>query len=259
MTKETSIAAAFEKLGLALTDVQIGQFLRYAELLQEWNKVMNLTAITEFDEIVSKHFADSCAVLLFPERAKLLRRENMIDVGTGAGFPGIPLKIVFPELRLTLLDSLQKRIRFLETVTAELGLKNVCCVHARAEEGARMKQHREQYGLCVSRAVANMSVLAEYTLPYLRTGGLLLAYKSAEIDEELTAAEGAIRLLGGGRPEVEKFVLPATDLHRSLVAVRKIRKTPAVYPRKAGTAAKIPLGTQKSGTVPNHPNKGEAH
>lgn len=239
--KAEYIEQAFAAMNCSLSGEQVQAFLRYAELLVQWNEVMNLTAITDFKEIVRKHFVDSCMLLQFPELVKLQQAEKMIDVGTGAGFPGIPLKILCPETELCLLDSLGKRLRFLEEVIRELGLKNVRTVHARAEDGARTREHRERYDLCVSRAVANLSVLSEYCLPYVCCGGQFAAYKSVSGAEELAGAQRAIGLLGGGEVRCRDFLLPGTDIARSLIVIEKKKATPGAYPRKAGTASRNPL------------------
>ena len=227
-----------EGLSLTLSEKQKEQFYQYYELLIEWNKVMNLTAITELDEVVTKHFVDSLLLLkVIPELDT--QACKCIDVGTGAGFPGIPLKIAFPEVEITLADSLNKRIKFLDEVVAELGLEKVTTVHARAEELARNKEHRENYDLVVSRAVANLSTLGEYCIPFVKMGGNFISYKSGEIDEEVNAAGKAIKILGGQIKDVYKFDL--SDQKRSFVNIEKIKTTPKTYPRKAGTPSKEPL------------------
>lgn len=226
-----------EKLNIALSEKQIQQFLDYYEMLVETNKVMNLTAITEFDEVIEKHFLDSlslCQVYDLNQKAKIL------DMGTGAGFPGIPLKIAFPEIDLVLADSLNKRIKFLQEVTDRLELKKVEALHARAEEMGRNKQYREQFDLCVSRAVANLSSLSEYCIPFVKEGGMFISYKSGEIEEETNRAKKAISILGGKIEDVYKFNL--YEQKRSFVIIKKEKKTPKAYPRKAGTPTKMPLG-----------------
>ena len=223
---------------ITLSDKQRDQFLTYYEMLIEKNKVMNLTAVTEFDEVLKKHFLDSISLGQFES---LHEKKSMLDMGTGAGFPGIPLKIIYPELQVTLADSLNKRILFLEDVIAELKLSGINAVHARAEELARNNDYREQFNYCVSRAVANLSTLSEYCLPFVKTGGKFISYKSGEIEEEAAAAKHAIFLLGGGLKEIRKFEIPQTDLHRSFVVIEKVKKTPKAYPRKAGTPSKMPL------------------
>lgn len=223
---------------ITLNEKQRTQFLTYYEMLVEKNKVMNLTAVTEFDEVLKKHFLDSISLCQF-ERFK--EKMTMLDLGTGAGFPGIPLKIVFPELQITLADSLNKRILFLEEVIEELELTGITAVHARAEELAKNKDYREQFDYCVSRAVANLSTLSEYCLPFVKLGGTFISYKSGEIEEEAAAAKHAIFLLGGKLKDIQKFEIPETDLHRSFVMIEKVKKTPKAYPRKAGTPSKAPL------------------
>lgn len=223
-------------LKLELTDKQIEQFLKYYEMLIEKNKVMNLTAITEYDEVIEKHFLDSISLCQVYDLSKPVK---ILDMGTGAGFPGVPLKIAFPEVEITLADSLNKRIRFLDEVVAELGLEKVTTVHARAEELARNKEHRENYDLVVSRAVANLSTLGEYCIPFVKIGGNFISYKSGEIEEEVNAAGKAIKILGGQIKDVYKFDL--SDQKRSFVTIEKIKTTPKTYPRKAGTPSKEPL------------------
>ena len=223
-------------LKLELTEKRIEQFLKYYEMLIEKNKVMNLTAITEYDEVIEKHFLDSISLCQVYD---LLKPVKILDMGTGAGFPGIPLKIAFPEVEITLADSLNKRIKFLDEVVAELGLEKVTTVHARAEELARNKDHRESYDLVVSRAVANLSTLGEYCIPFVKMGGNFISYKSGEIDEEVNAAGKAIKILGGQIKDVYKFDL--SDQKRSFVNIEKIKTTPKTYPRKAGTPSKEPL------------------
>ena len=233
-------------LGIELSDAQCRQLFAYYEILVETNKVMNLTAITEESEVVTKHFIDSMAIVKATVHHENVSRETLegktlIDVGTGAGFPGLVLKIVFPELSVTLTDSLQKRLRFLDDVIAKLGLQDVHTVHGRAEDLGHQKQLRESYDLVCSRAVANMSTLAEYDLPFAKKEGYFIAYKSGEIEEERKAAEGAIRKLGGQVEQEVRYLLPESDIHRSLVIVRKVKETPKAYPRKAGTPSKDPL------------------
>lgn len=234
-----------EELHISLSDVQLDQFFVYYEMLVEKNKVMNLTAITEFDEVMKKHFIDSLTLVkLFPLKGEL----SVIDVGTGAGFPGIPLKIAFPDLKLTLLDSLNKRVGFLQEVIDRLHLEETQAIHGRAEDFSRPGQLRESFDLCVSRAVANLAVLSEYCLPYVKIGGKFISYKSekavAEAENnrtEITEAERAISVLGGKLTEQMGFNLPSSDIYRNLVMIEKCRPTPKQYPRKAGTAVKNPI------------------
>lgn len=225
-------------LRIELTEKQIDEFLTYYEMLVEKNKVMNLTAITEFDEVIEKHFLDSLSLIKVKD---LHNRTNVLDLGTGAGFPGIPLKIAFPELNITLMDSLNKRILFLQDVINELGLTDIEAIHGRAEEAARNKKYREKYDLCVSRAVANISTLSEYCLPFVKVGGEFISYKSGNIDEELDAAKKGIKILGGTITDVHKFDLGENKQGRSFVIIDKNQSTPKTYPRKAGTPSKNPL------------------
>lgn len=226
------------ELDITLSDLQKEQFDRFYELLTEWNKVMNLTGITEYEEVNEKHFVDSLAVVKSVDIAQV---QTVIDVGTGAGFPGIPLKIVFPHLKVTLLDSLNKRIKFLNTVIDELGLEEISTIHGRAEDYAKQTDYREKYDLCVSRAVANLSTLSEYCIPYIRVGGIFVSYKSGEIEEELEHAKKAVKILGGRLENTVKFTLPGSEISRSFVKIRKEKNTAKKYPRKAGMPAKEPL------------------
>lgn len=226
------------RLGIRLDHNQIQQFHTFYDMLVEWNNVMNLTGITEYDEVVEKHFVDSLAVINVVDVDNL---NTVIDVGTGAGFPGIPLKIAFPHLKVTLLDSLNKRVRFLKEVIRQLGLADIETLHGRAEEYARKEEYREQFDLCVSRAVANLATLSEYCIPYVRMNGMFVSYKSGDIDEEVKNAKKAIQILGGRLEEVEKFRLPDTDISRSFVKVSKVKNTGKKYPRKAGLPGKEPI------------------
>lgn len=227
-----------EELNISLSEKQLIQFMSYYELLIEWNQVMNLTAITDFDEVMKKHFIDSLSLVKAYDVSKTV---SLIDIGTGAGFPGIPLKIAFPDLDVTLLDSLNKRVNFLNTVIDELGLEKIHAIHGRAEDFAKKGKLREQYDICVSRAVANLSTLSEYCLPYVKIGGYFISYKSEKIEEEKKEAEHAISVLGGEIENQIAFMIPNSDIYRSLFIVRKEKETPVKYPRKAGTAAKEPL------------------
>ena len=228
--------------GISLKDEQVEQFQCYYELLLDWNQRMNLTAITEPHEVAVKHMIDSLSAYdekIFKENSSLA------DIGTGAGFPGIPLKIFRPDLKLTLLDSLNKRVHFLQTVVDELGLDEVRCIHARAEEAARQKGLREHFDIVASRAVARLSVLAEYCLPFVRQGGFFLALKGMKYAEEMQEAGKAIYILGGGRMVSRSVHLPELEDIRSVICVRKEKKTPGLYPRKPGTPEKNPLGEKK--------------
>lgn len=232
--------AGLEEVGISLSDQQMNQFYQYYELLIEWNKVMNLTAITELEEVVSKHFVDS--MTLVKAVADLGERDaSVIDVGTGAGFPGIPLKIAFPNLRITLLDSLNKRIKFLDEVIAQLGLKDIVTIHGRAEDFGKNPKYREQFDFCVSRAVANAATLSEYCLPFVKVGGSFIPYKSGKIDDELDAGKKAIKTVGGEIKDVVRFQLASADADRALVVIKKTEKTPKKFPRKAGVPSKEPI------------------
>lgn len=223
----------------SLSERQMEQFYQYYEMLVEWNQVMNLTAITEMTEVVTKHFVDSLSLKKAVSDLEDKPRKIM-DVGTGAGFPGIPLKIAFPRLEITLLDSLNKRIRFLDAVIEKLELKCIKAVHGRAEDYGRDGKYREQYDFCVSRAVANLSTLSEYCLPFVKTGGYFIPYKSGKVEEELAAASGAVKKLGSEVERTEDFLLPNGD-ERTLVVIRKNKVLEKRYPRKAGLPGKDPL------------------
>ncbi|MEF9917101.1 MAG: 16S rRNA (guanine(527)-N(7))-methyltransferase RsmG [Lachnospiraceae bacterium] len=227
-----------KEMGIVLTDRQKQQFVAFYDILLEWNQVMNLTGITEEEEVNEKHFVDSLSLV---KVVNLQEVHKIIDVGTGAGFPGIPLKIIFPHLEVVLLDSLNKRVKFLDAVIETLGLTGMKAIHGRAEDFAKTMEYREQFDLCVSRAVANLSTLSEYCLPYVHTKGYFIPYKSGEIEEELEKSEKAIRLLGGYVEEVVKFTLPGSEISRSFVKIRKSNATPKKYPRKSGLPAKEPI------------------
>ena len=227
-----------EELQIALTNEQLQAFLIYYEMLVEKNKVMNLTAITEYEDVVEKHFLDSLSLV---KTVSLSGKRTVLDLGTGAGFTGIPLKIAFPKLHIVLMDSLNKRVRFLEEVIGRLELKNICAVHGRAEEMGRKPEYREHFDLCVSRAVANLASLSEYCIPFVKKEGFFVSYKSGEVEEELEQAEKAIKVLGGRLREVSKFQLPNTEMGRSLVVIEKVKSTPKAYPRKAGIPSREPI------------------
>ncbi|HPU62797.1 MAG TPA: 16S rRNA (guanine(527)-N(7))-methyltransferase RsmG [Mobilitalea sp.] len=224
-------------LNIELEEYQIKQFMDYYQILVEWNNKMNLTSITELKEVIHKHFLDSLSIV------EVYRPiyEKIIDVGTGAGFPGIPIKIAFPNTKVVLMDSLKKRIGFLEEVIKELNLCNIEVIHARAEDLGRDESFRESFDLCTSRAVAKLSVLTEYCLPFVKKGGYFIPYKSGNINEELQEAQNAIKILGGTVKDHKEFILPLTDIGRSMIMIEKIKETPKKYPRTAGKPSKEPL------------------
>ena len=232
----------FEKdlaaFGVTLSEHQIQQFLTYYEMLIEWNEVMNLTAITEYDEVMKKHFVDSLSLV---QTFDVTKKVSVIDVGTGAGFPGLALKIAYPNMKVTLLDSLNKRINFLNAVIEKLGLIDVETVHGRAEDFAKPGKLREKYDLCVSRAVANLTTLSEYCLPFVKVGGEFISYKSEKISEEMESAKKAISLLGGKFDRSKDFNLTDSDIYINLVVIKKTKETPKKFPRKAGLPSKEPL------------------
>lgn len=230
------------KINIDVSEVQLQQFNKYYEMLIEKNKVMNLTAITEKEDVIIKHFVDSIAVIPYLKDKNILKDDSsIIDIGTGAGFPGLPLKIMLPDIKFTLLDSLNKRVGFLNEVISELGLKDIEALHGRAEDYAKPSQLREKYDLCVSRAVANLSTLSEYCLPYVKTGGKFISYKSEKLAEELLTANNAISILGGKINNQIEFILPDTEIYRTFMIIDKVKDTPKKYPRKAGTPSKDPL------------------
>lgn len=227
-----------DTLGIHLSDIQQEQFDRYYELLIEWNRVMNLTGITAYEEVNLKHFTDSLTIVRINDMKNVF---TLIDIGTGAGFPGIPIKIAFPHIKVVLLDSLNKRIKFLNEVVEKLNLDNVETLHGRAEDYAKKAEYREQFDMCVSRAVANLSTLGEYCVPFVKKGGCFVSYKSADSDEEINQSEKAISILGGKISKIDKFMLPGSDMGRALVVIEKDKNTPQKYPRKAGVPSKEPL------------------
>ncbi len=233
--------SGLNELNIKINDKQLQQFIKYYEYLVEKNKVMNLTAITEFDEVIIKHFLDSLSLIKAVDLTKYSDKVKIIDIGTGAGFPGIPLKIVYPQVDIILLDSLNKRINFLNEVIEILGLEGISAVHGRSEELGNSPLYREQFDFCVSRAVANMSVLSEFCIPFVKIGGQFISYKAGDSDEEIKDGEFAVKLLGGQIKEEILFTIPNSDISRKFVVVNKIKNTGKKYPRKAGTPAKNPL------------------
>lgn len=232
-----SLKEYLEKLNIEISQNQENQFIEYMNLLVEWNEKMNLTAITEREQVFIKHFADSITPLMFFD----FKDKSVIDVGTGAGFPGLPLKIAEPSIKLTLLDALKKRIGFLETVTESLCLENVNCIHSRAEEGSRVSEYRERYDIAVSRAVASLNVLCEYDLPYVKVGGKFIALKGPSAYEEIKESEKAVEILGGEITSVKEVKLPETDLAHTIVEITKIKATDEKYPRRAKKISSSPL------------------
>ena len=231
-----------KKWNIILTEKQIKQFDQYYDLLVEWNSFMNLTAITEFDEVCQKHFLDSLSIVkAYPDHYFEENTFQFIDIGTGAGFPGLPLKIVRPDLKVTLADSLNKRIKFLQNVIDELSLDGIEAIHTRAEDAARNAKMRDQYDFVVSRAVANLSTLSEYCLPFVKEGGYFIPYKSSDCKEEINNASHAFVELKGKLEDVITFDLPEEEGGRSLIIIKKTGKTPKKYPRKAGVPSKEPL------------------
>lgn len=226
-----------KKLHINLNDIKCKQLIQYYKLLIEWNEKINLTSITDYKDVVVKHFIDSLSIV---NSMDMNGEYSLVDIGTGAGFPGIPLKIVFPMLDVVLVDSLDKRVKFLNVVIKELGLKNIKAVHARAEEFGHSK-YRETFDICVTRAVANLAVVSEYCLPLVSVGGYFIAYKSADIKDEIFDSEIAIEELGGAIEDVDIFTLPDTDIERSLIRIYKDFETPDKYPRRNGVPLKKPI------------------
>ena len=228
-----------KQLGIDLSTKQVEQFMKYKELLQEWNQKMNLTAITEDEEVITKHFLDCMTI---NKAIEMDNQKTVIDIGTGAGFPGLVIKIAFPHLKVTLVDALKKRLNFLEVVINELGLTGIECIHSRAEDLGKNKIYREGYDICASRAVANLAVLSEYTLPFVKIEGYLIALKGQKLDDELEQGKKAIEILGGELEEVVHTGVPFTDLDHKIAKIKKIKPTATKYPRKAGEPTKSPLG-----------------
>lgn len=228
------------EFGIELTAEMEEQFLLYYNMLIEWNSFMNLTAITDFDEVLKKHFTDSVSLIrAIPDLGE--KKFKVIDVGTGAGFPGIPLKIVFPNISVVLLDSLNKRVNFLKEVISKLQLTDITAVHGRAEDFAKNKEYRESFDLCVSRAVANLATLSEYCLPFVKKNGRFISYKSEKVSEEFEISGKAISVLGGEYENQVTFELPDSDIYRNLFVIKKKSATPGKYPRKAGLPSKEPI------------------
>ncbi|MGM0866764.1 MAG: 16S rRNA (guanine(527)-N(7))-methyltransferase RsmG [Bacillota bacterium] len=227
-----------EEKGISLSPQQLNQFERYYELLVEWNEKMNLTAITEKEDVYLKHFYDSISAAFYVDFTQVT---TLCDVGAGAGFPSIPLKICYPHLHISIVDSLNKRITFLNHLSDELGLENTNFYHDRAETFGKNKAHREKYDMVTARAVARMSVLSELCLPLAKKGGLFVAMKASNVKEELSNAKKAIGMLGGQTDKMYSFVLPEEESERNIVKIDKVKETPNKYPRKPGTPNKLPL------------------
>ena len=230
-----------EELGIELSEEQIIQFIKYYEMLVEKNKVMNLTAITEFNEVIVKHFIDSLALVKVVDKDDLSNGVSIIDIGTGAGFPGIPLKIAFPNINITLLDSLNKRINFLKEVSDELGFEGIEFIHGRSEDFGRNPQYREKFDICVSRAVANLATLSEFCVPFVKVGGSFISYKAGDCGEEVKESMKAVEKMGGKIINQLEYMVPTSDLNRVLLFIEKEKATPKSFPRKAGTPAKEPI------------------
>lgn len=233
---EEILRTYLKKIDIELSKKQIEQFYTYMNLLLEWNEKINLTAITEPEEVILKHFVDSLTI-----SAYIKKGSKLVDMGTGAGFPGIPLKILRDDIEITLVDSLNKRINFLNEVIKELELREISTVHARAEEFGQNKKYREKFDIATSRAVANLSTLSEYLVPLVKIEGKIICMKGSEVKEEVENAKNAIKILGGKMEKEESFNLPNSDMKRNLVIIKKIKNTPAKYPRKPGTPAKEPI------------------
>jgi 16S rRNA (guanine527-N7)-methyltransferase len=233
LMKEASL-----EVGIDLSEYQYNQFIKYMKLLQEWNEKINLTAIIEDEEIIKKHFIDCIKAF---KSENITKAKTIIDVGTGAGFPGLPIAIMNPNVEVTLLDSLNKRINFLNLVVEELSLKNVKTIHSRAEDGARNKELREKFDVATSRAVANMAVLSEFCLPYVKVNGYFVALKGPAIEDELKDGQKAINTLGGEFKNIIEVKIEESDLKHNIVEIKKIKQCPKVYPRKAGTVNKKPI------------------
>jgi len=231
-----SLLSGAAEIGVDLSADQVHRFLRYLDLLREWNQKFNLTAIKDEQEIISKHFLDSILLGCY-----VPKHGSLADVGSGAGFPGIPLKILYPELQITLIDSVGKRVNFLREVIAELGLTGVEAVHGRAEDLGRNSAFRDRFDIVVARAVSRLSVLSEYCLPLVKTGGLFLAAKGPNVEQEVEECTGALAVLGGRLDRVERTTLPGKNDVRTVVLVIKIMQTPTQYPRKAGVPERKPL------------------
>lgn len=242
---ESFLFDLFKNNGITLTKRQLCQFLEYYDLLVEWNEKINLTAITDFEEVCLKHFLDSASIInafsSYDEMIDFFSNKSLADIGTGAGFPGIPLKILIHDLSVTLIDSLDKRVKFLNIVIDKLGLDNICAIHGRVEDLAVDLTYREQFDFSTARAVAALPVLCEYCIPFVKVGGSFIAYKSEKANEEISVSKNAIDILGGRFIKNVSFDLFSTDNKRDILFIEKINSTPDKYPRKAGKPVKKPL------------------
>lgn len=238
MENKNLLIDGLNQLNINPDSQMIDRFIEYYNLLIEWNKKMNLTAITDEKEVITKHFLDSVVLVKFMDMNKV---STLFDIGTGAGFPGLPLKILYPHIKLSLLDSVNKKIQFLDEVVKKLSLTDVNCIHGRAEDYAREVNFREGFDLVVSRAVSNLSTLSEYCIPFVNNEGYFVSYKSADYEFEVNDAEHAIEVLGGKIESIKESKVPNADIHRSYILIKKIKNTPNQYPRKAGIPAKKPL------------------
>lgn len=230
--------SACSDVGLSMDNKIYEKFIDYKELIKFWNEKVNLTAIIDDEQIIKKHFIDCIKIFKF---SPLKEAKSIIDVGTGAGFPGIPIKIVKPDVNMILLDSLNKRINFLNEVINKIDLKNITTIHGRAEDFSRKSEYREKCDAAVSRAVANLAVLSELCIPYVKVGGYFVAMKGPSVDDEIKEGKNAVSILGGKIEDIVKIEIENSDLNHNLVIIKKVKETPKVYPRKAGTAAKKPL------------------